>query len=200
MLIEAKLPIIFLAEVVNCASYLLNRVLILKDKMNTRYELFHKRKPLIDFFRPFGCLCTLLNTQAQTSKFGDVSDECYFVGYYSSQKAYRVFNKRTRIVQESFYVYWQESNIPNTGSDPAWIYVATTVFNSFNLPNVFENENVVHNLTQAIPKSPIIQPTHLTVSETIPQTSSHLLKIHNHRPLLILSHLLLNIPQRHQLQ
>jgi len=62
MLIEAKLPIIFWAEVMNCASYLLNRVLILKDKMKTPYELFHKRKPLIDFFRPLGCLCTLLNT------------------------------------------------------------------------------------------------------------------------------------------
>jgi len=43
MLIEAKLPNIFWAEAVNCVSYVLNRVLILKDKMKTPYELFHKR-------------------------------------------------------------------------------------------------------------------------------------------------------------
>ncbi|KAK1421891.1 hypothetical protein QVD17_24607 [Tagetes erecta] len=35
MLIESKLPIIFWAEAVNCAAYVLNRVLIVKEKMKT---------------------------------------------------------------------------------------------------------------------------------------------------------------------
>jgi len=143
MLIESKLPIIFWAEAVNCASYVLNRVLIVKDKMKTPYELFHKRKPLIDFFRPFGYSCTLLNTQAQTSKFGVVSDECFSVGYSSSQKIYRVYNRRTKIVQESFYVDWQESNVCDTGSEPSWFHDATTVFNSFNLPLFLEEDEII---------------------------------------------------------
>ncbi|KAK1406522.1 hypothetical protein QVD17_41920 [Tagetes erecta] len=155
MLIESKLPIIFWAEAVNCASYVLNRMLIVKDKMKTSYELFHKRKPLIYFFRPFDCSCTLLNTQAQTSKVGVVSDECFFVGYSSSQKAYRVYNKRTIIVQESFYVDWQESNVCNTGSNPAWFYDATTVFNSFNLPLFLEEEDIILVHFEA-PTDPII--------------------------------------------
>lgn len=62
------------------------------------------------------------------------------VGYSSSQKAYRVHNKRTRIVQESFYIDWQESNIPNTGSDPAWFYDVYTVIQSFNLPSFIDND------------------------------------------------------------
>jgi len=106
MLIESKLPIIFWAEAVNCAAYVLNRVLIVKSKMKTSYQLFRGFKPLIDILRPFGCSCTLLNTQDQKTKFGAVSDECFFVGYSDTQKAYRVYNKRTQIVQESYYVDW----------------------------------------------------------------------------------------------
>jgi len=164
MLIESKLPIIFWAEAVNCASYILNRVLIIKDKMKTYYELFHKRKPLIDFFRPFGCSCTLLNTQAQTSKFGAVSDECFFVGYSSSQKAYRVYNRRTKIVQEAFYVDWQESNVCDTRSEPTWFYDATTVFNSFNLPLFLEEDEIIpiHLDTTA---EPIIFPSSPTSTQ-----------------------------------
>jgi len=45
MLIESKLPIIFWAEAVNCAAYVLNRVLIVKSKMKTSYQLFRGIKP-----------------------------------------------------------------------------------------------------------------------------------------------------------
>ncbi|KAK1432072.1 hypothetical protein QVD17_08962 [Tagetes erecta] len=169
MLIESKLPIIFWAEAVNCASYVLNRVLIVKAKMKASYELFHKRKPLIDFFRPFGCSCTLLNTQAQTSKFGAVSDECFFVGYSSSQKAYRVYNRRTKIVQESFYVDWQESNVCDTVSEPSWFYDATIVFNSFNLPLFLEEDDIVLVYSEVIPDSATFSPSP-TISQPLPPT------------------------------
>ncbi|XP_035840177.1 uncharacterized protein LOC110913497 [Helianthus annuus] len=55
MLVDSKLPIIFWAEAVNTTCYALNRVLIVKPHGKTAYELLFKRKPLIDFFRPFGC-------------------------------------------------------------------------------------------------------------------------------------------------
>jgi len=144
MLIESKLPIIFWAEAANCAAYVVNRVLIVKSKMKTSYQLFRGIKALIDFLRPFGCSCTLLNTQDQKTKFGAVSDECFFVGYSDTQKAYRVYNKRTRIVQESYYVDWQESNSTSMGCEPAWFYDSTTVFNSFNLPNSDDDDIIPH--------------------------------------------------------
>ncbi|KAK1429874.1 hypothetical protein QVD17_12169 [Tagetes erecta] len=144
MLIESKLPIIFWAEAVNCAAYVLNRVLIVKEKMKTSYQLFRGIKPLIDFLRPFGCSCTLLNTQDKKTKFGAVSDECFFVGYSNTQKAYRVYNKRTRIVQESYYVDWQESNTTSIGSEPAWFYDSTTIFKSFNLPDSDDDDIIPH--------------------------------------------------------
>ncbi|KAK1421715.1 hypothetical protein QVD17_24269 [Tagetes erecta] len=172
MLIESKLPIIFWAEAVNCAAYVLNRVLIVKEKMKTSYQLFRGIKPLIDFLRPFGCSCTLLNTQDQKTKFGAVSDECFFVGYSNTQKAYRVYNKRTRIVQESYYVDWQESNTTSIGSEPAWFYDSTTIFKSFNLPDSDDDDIIPHTSVSIFnhPSTPS-QPQPSTSATQLPHTS-----------------------------
>ena len=42
-------------------------------------------------------------------KFDCRSDEGVFVGYSSSSKAYRVFNKRTLYIEGSFHVVFDES-------------------------------------------------------------------------------------------
>ena len=39
-----------------------------------------------------------------------------FLGYFTSSKAYRVFNKRTLVVEESIYVVFDESK--NQGDHP----------------------------------------------------------------------------------
>ncbi|KAI3732508.1 hypothetical protein L1987_63713 [Smallanthus sonchifolius] len=131
MLVDSKLPIIFWAEAVNTACYVLNRVLMVKQLTKTSYELFYKRKPYIKFFRAFGCSCTLLNTQDSLPKFAAVGDECYFLGYSSYQKAYIVYNKRTKIVQESYYVEWQELNTPPDQNGPDWFFDAEVMFKTF---------------------------------------------------------------------
>ncbi|KAJ9538944.1 hypothetical protein OSB04_031677 [Centaurea solstitialis] len=63
MLADSKLPITFWAEAVNTACYVQNRVLIVKSKGKTPYELFEKKKPYIGFLQPFGCPCTILDTK-----------------------------------------------------------------------------------------------------------------------------------------
>nr|GFA42615.1 Gag-Pol polyprotein [Tanacetum cinerariifolium] len=49
-------------------------------------------------------------------------DECIFVGYSTQSRAYRVFNKRTRVIMESIYVNFDElpqmASVQNS-SDPA---------------------------------------------------------------------------------
>jgi len=69
--------------------------------MKTSYQLFRGIKPLIDFLCPFGCSCTLLNTQDQKTKFDAVSDECFFVGYSNTQKAYRVYKSPIMLIGKS---------------------------------------------------------------------------------------------------
>nr|GEX43529.1 retrovirus-related Pol polyprotein from transposon TNT 1-94 [Tanacetum cinerariifolium] len=89
-----------------------NRVLVTKPHNKTPYELLHDRTPSIGFMRPFDYLVTILNTLDSLDKFDGKVDEGFLVGYYVSSKPFRVFNNRTRIVQETLHVNFLE-NKPN---------------------------------------------------------------------------------------
>ncbi|GKA41230.1 retrovirus-related pol polyprotein from transposon TNT 1-94 [Tanacetum coccineum] len=62
--------------------------------------------------RPFWCPVTILNTIDHLGKFNGKADEGFFVGYSTNSKAFRVFNSRTRIVEENLHVQFSE-NTPN---------------------------------------------------------------------------------------
>ncbi|GJX79081.1 ribonuclease H-like domain-containing protein [Tanacetum coccineum] len=104
MLADSKLPTTFWAEAVNIACYVQNRVLVIKPHNKTPYELFLGRKPALSFMKPFGCPVTILNTINHLGKFDGKADEGFFVGYSTNSKAFRVFNSRTRIVEENLHV------------------------------------------------------------------------------------------------
>ncbi|GJU15157.1 putative ribonuclease H-like domain-containing protein [Tanacetum coccineum] len=112
MLADSKLPTTFWAEAVNTACYVQNRVLVVKPHNKTPYELFHGRTPTLSFMRPFGCPVTILNTIDHLGKFDGKADEGFFVGYSLNSKAFRVFNSRTRIVEENLHIRFSEST-PN---------------------------------------------------------------------------------------
>nr|GEY29081.1 putative ribonuclease H-like domain-containing protein [Tanacetum cinerariifolium] len=103
MLTDSLLPILFWAETVNTACYVQNRVLVTKPHNKTPYELLHGRTPSIGFIRPFGYPVTILNTLDPLGKFKGKVDEGFLVGYSVNSKAFRVFNNRTRIVQETLH-------------------------------------------------------------------------------------------------
>ncbi|GJU82529.1 retrovirus-related pol polyprotein from transposon TNT 1-94 [Tanacetum coccineum] len=109
MLADSKLPTTFWAEAVNTACYVQNKVLVVKPHNKTPYELFHGRTPTLSFMRPFGCLVTILNTIDHLDKFDGKADEGFFVGYSLNSKAFRVFNSRTRIVEENLHIRFSES-------------------------------------------------------------------------------------------
>ncbi|GKA95537.1 ribonuclease H-like domain-containing protein [Tanacetum coccineum] len=100
------------AKAVNTACYVQNKVLVTKPHNKTPYELFLGRKPALDFMRPFGCLVIDLNTIDHLGKFDGKADEGFFVGYSINSKAFRVFNSRTRIVEENLHVQFSK-NTPN---------------------------------------------------------------------------------------
>ncbi|GJT05911.1 putative ribonuclease H-like domain-containing protein [Tanacetum coccineum] len=122
MLADFKLPITFWAEAVNTACYGQNRVLVVKPHNKTPYELFHGRTPTLSFMRPFGCPVTILNTIDHLGKFDDKADEGFFVGYSLNSKAFRVFNSRTRIVEENLHISFSESTPNVIGSGPDWLF------------------------------------------------------------------------------
>ncbi|GJY21859.1 ribonuclease H-like domain-containing protein [Tanacetum coccineum] len=108
MLADSKLPTIFWAEAVNTAYYVQNRVLVIKPHNKTPYELFLGRKPALSFMRPFKCPVTILNTIDHLGKFDGKADEGFFIGYSTNSKAFRVFNNRTRMVEENLHVQYSE--------------------------------------------------------------------------------------------
>ncbi|GJZ23530.1 putative ribonuclease H-like domain-containing protein [Tanacetum coccineum] len=64
---------------------------------------------------------TILNTIDHLGKFDGKDDEGFFVGYSLNSRAFRVFNSRTRIVEENFHIRFSK-NTPNVvGSGPDWL-------------------------------------------------------------------------------
>nr|GEU32597.1 putative ribonuclease H-like domain-containing protein [Tanacetum cinerariifolium] len=110
------------AEAVNTACYVQNRVLVTKSHSKTPYELLHGRTPSIGFMRPFGCPVTILNTLDHLGKFQGKVDEGFLVGYSVCSKAFRVFNSRTRIVQETLHVNFLENKPNVAGTGPTWLF------------------------------------------------------------------------------
>ncbi|GJS96351.1 putative ribonuclease H-like domain-containing protein [Tanacetum coccineum] len=84
-------------------------VLIVKPHNKTPYELFRGIKLAICFMKPFRCHVTILNTLDKLGKFDGKSDEGFFVGYSLSSKAFRVYNIRTRKVQENLHIGFLEN-------------------------------------------------------------------------------------------
>ncbi|GJV37203.1 putative ribonuclease H-like domain-containing protein [Tanacetum coccineum] len=122
MLVDSKLPTTFWAEAVNTACYMQNRVLVVKPHNKTPYELFHGRTLALSLMRPFGCPVTILNTIDHLGKFNGKADEYFFVGYFLNSKAFRVFNIRTRIVQENLHIRFSESTPNVVGSRLDWLF------------------------------------------------------------------------------
>ena len=80
-----------------------------KKKKNTPYELWKGRKPKFKYFKIFGNTCFILKDRENVRKFDTHSDEGIFLGYLSSSKAYRIFNKTTSKVMEIVNVVIDET-------------------------------------------------------------------------------------------
>nr|GEU94292.1 hypothetical protein [Tanacetum cinerariifolium] len=60
------------------------------------------------------------------------ADEGFFVGYSLNSKAFRVFNSRTRIVQENLHIRFSESTPNVVGSRPDWLFDIDAITRTMN--------------------------------------------------------------------
>nr|GEV02875.1 hypothetical protein [Tanacetum cinerariifolium] len=65
-------------------------------------------------------------------KFDAKGDEGYFVGYSLSSKAFRVFNKRTKKIEEKLHVDLLENRSIEKGTGPDWLFDNDTLTNFIN--------------------------------------------------------------------
>nr|GEW55567.1 retrovirus-related Pol polyprotein from transposon TNT 1-94 [Tanacetum cinerariifolium] len=120
------------AEAINTTCYVQNKVLVTKPYNKTPYELLLGRSPSIGFMRPFGCSVTILNTLDPLRKFDEKADEGFLVGYYVNSKGFRVFNSRTRNVQETLHINFFENKPNVAGIGPKWLFDIDTLTKSMN--------------------------------------------------------------------
>ncbi|GJT60404.1 putative ribonuclease H-like domain-containing protein [Tanacetum coccineum] len=156
MLADSLLPTTFWVEAVSTACYVQNRVLVTKPHNKTSYELLHGRPPSISFMRPFRCPVTILNTLDPLGKFDEKADEGFFVGYSRNNKAFRVFNTRTRKVEENLHINFLENKPNVVGSRLKWLFDIDLLTNSMNYEPVIAgnqpNKNVgIKDNVDAVP-------------------------------------------------
>nr|GEW90003.1 retrovirus-related Pol polyprotein from transposon TNT 1-94 [Tanacetum cinerariifolium] len=112
MLSAAKVPLFFWAEAIATACF-------------TQNHMFYSK--------PFS---SNTSDRENLNKMKEKGDECIFVGYSTQSRAYRVFNKRTRVIMESIHVNFDE--LPQMASDqissdPAPEYRTVTMSNELDL-------------------------------------------------------------------
>jgi hypothetical protein len=109
MLDEYKTPDRFWAETINTACYSVNRLYLHRILKKTSYELLTSKKPNVSYFRVFGSKCFILVKRGRKSKFAPKAVEGFLLGYDSNIRAYRVFNKSTRLVEVSCDIVFDET-------------------------------------------------------------------------------------------
>ena len=104
MLLNKQIPQKFWGEAVNTLCHIGNRIFFRVGTKKIAYEIWNGKKPRVKYFRVFGSKCYILSDRENLRKFDAKSDEGIFFGYSTNSRAYRVFNKRTKIVMESINV------------------------------------------------------------------------------------------------
>nr|GFB28446.1 retrovirus-related Pol polyprotein from transposon TNT 1-94 [Tanacetum cinerariifolium] len=74
----------------------------------TPYELLYSKLPDLSFFHVFGALCYPTNDSENQGKLQPKADNRIFIGYASTKKAFRIYNRRTRIIVETIHVDFDE--------------------------------------------------------------------------------------------
>ncbi|KAL4573963.1 hypothetical protein LXL04_020785 [Taraxacum kok-saghyz] len=93
----------------------------------TPYEIINNRKPNVKFFHVFGARCFIYKTKDQKNKFDPKADEGIFL-------AFRILNKRTRVIEESYYITFDDC------------YLKQNRENSFTFESIFPD-----NITDSTP-------------------------------------------------
>ncbi|GJW23263.1 retrovirus-related pol polyprotein from transposon TNT 1-94, partial [Tanacetum coccineum] len=145
MLSAAKVPLFFCAEAIATTCFTQNRSLVIPRHEKTPYHIINGRKPSVKFFHIFGSLCYIVRDGENLDKMKEKGDACIFVGYSNQSRAYRVYNKRTRVIVSTIHVNFDElpqMALDHVSSDPV-PQCPTTALEQDNLsPGPQSQENV----------------------------------------------------------
>nr|GEV74939.1 hypothetical protein [Tanacetum cinerariifolium] len=92
----------------------------------------------------------LRNVSPSRGKFNGKADEGFFIGYSTHSKAFRVFNTRTKIVEDKLHITFLENKPNVAGIGPNWMFDIDSLTLPMNYQPVFtENQNNGNASTKA---------------------------------------------------
>ncbi|KAM0011112.1 putative RNA-directed DNA polymerase [Helianthus debilis subsp. tardiflorus] len=115
LLVEKSLPKWLWSEAGNWASHIVNRCATsaLEDKVPE--EAWSGKRPNVDYFKIFGCLCYVHVPTQLRSKLDDRSHKCIFLGISTESKAYRCYDPIARKIIISRDVCFEE--------EESWVWI-----------------------------------------------------------------------------
>ncbi|GJT72826.1 putative ribonuclease H-like domain-containing protein [Tanacetum coccineum] len=102
-------------------------------------------KSSVKFFHIFGSLCYIVKDGENLDKMKEKGDACIFVGYSTQSRAYRVYNKRTRVIVETIHVNFDELPLivlDHASSDPDPQFPTTALEQDSLSPGLQSQKNV----------------------------------------------------------
>ncbi|GJW33271.1 hypothetical protein Tco_0053303 [Tanacetum coccineum] len=107
-------------------------------------------KILLLVFSFFGSLCYIVRDGENLKKIKEKGDACIFVGYSTHSRAYRVYNKRTRVIFETIHVHLL-MKLPqlasnHVSSDPVPQCLTMALEHASLSPGLQSQENVPHSV------------------------------------------------------
>ncbi|GJZ84043.1 putative ribonuclease H-like domain-containing protein [Tanacetum coccineum] len=130
--------VFFLASKDNTSGILKNFITVIENLVDKKVKIIRcnngteGRTPTLSFMRPFGCHVSILNTLDHIGKFNRKSDDGFFVGYSLTSKAFRVYNIRTRKVEENLHIRFLEDKPIISGYGPKWLFDINSLTKSMN--------------------------------------------------------------------
>nr|GEU82626.1 hypothetical protein [Tanacetum cinerariifolium] len=103
------------------------------------------KPPNLDFIRPVGCPVTIFNTLDHLGKFKRKADEGFLVRYFVNSKTFRVFNTKTRKVEENLHIKFLENKSNVAGSGPEWLFDIDSLTKSMNYEPVTAGNQTNNN-------------------------------------------------------
>lgn len=112
LLFQSKVPDKYWGEYVLCASYLINRMLLVSINNSTPYSILYKEAPNLSILKPFGFICFVATTKAHKIKIDPKASTCVFLGYPVNQKGFKVLNLSTLEIFVSRAIKFYELHFP----------------------------------------------------------------------------------------
>ena len=97
---DSGTPDMFWSEAAHTAVNILNKAHVRVNSDKTPYELWYGNSPSVRHFKVFGSNCFIKNNDEKLGKFEPRSDEGILLGYSSTSRAYKCYNKRLRKIVE----------------------------------------------------------------------------------------------------